>query len=302
MWRIEASRMNSTRQREQALKLPQLGKERTSYQPLHSRTSSRRSTLPKSLGSRESVARTPRLIGNRHQRTNTWPSVQYRLWLETSNLPYCPMQDRPSKDAVAWRAELSKAKKSGKAKVGIVRRPGRKSGLPKLDKEKRTEFSSQHIVHADQFIGDDGNYRNWFDAVDFSKPRDVPLSRLPSRMGRHSLEQYLELCHLERSATPVTAGTNRHGLDERPQPDSRPLSGMHCQMLQLRTRVRNPKISLDGRKSRTVKDREYQVVATSRGQFYRDALVAGHLLLSDVSPPLSPPDISPLCRRVHGIM
>ena len=298
MWRIEASRMSSARQREQGLKLPQLGKERSSCQPLHSRTSSRRSALPQSLGSRDSVANAPRLIGNRHQRTTTWPSVQYRLWLEASNLPYCPMQDRPSRDAVAWRAELSKAKKSN---AGIIRRPRGKGSLHKLDREKKLEVLSQRIVHVDRSV-DDGSSHNWFDAVDFSKPRDAVLSRLPSRMGRHSLEEYLEFCRLDRNTTPVNTVTESHCPTVRPQPLSRPQSGVHCQMLQLRTRVRNPKISLDGGKSRTVKGREFQMVATSKGQFYRDALVAGHLLLSDVSPPPSPPNISPQCRRVHSIL
>ena len=249
----------------------------------------------------------PRLKRIRGQRTATWPSVQYRLWLEASNLPCCPTVDRPGKDAATWKAELSKTQKSGKEGASIARRPHRKNGFPKPDKEKQPEgissqLSRHDVVYADRLLGNNSEPQNWFHAEDFSKPRDIPLSRLPSRMGRHSLEQYMGLCHLEKNTTPANVNTSagEHNPNEKPGSNPRPLSGMHCQMLQLRTRIRNPKIGADGRKSRNTKDRQYQVVATSKGQFYGNALIAGHLLFSDVSPPPSPPDISPLCRRMYS--
>ena len=224
------------------------------------------------------------------QRTLTWPSVRYRLWLEASDLPFYTIAERP---AVRDKQRSKPHKKRQSCEGNNIRT------LPNVSRKDRNTLkgdlnspkthphaeatilptlSSTLTVHRtvrpNESLSNQKAAQNSIDRFfTFSTPRSAHTPRLPSRMGRNSLDFFINTY----------------------QRDCQSISGVHCQLLQLNTLTRAPQ---DQKESLPSRERlQSEEVLRTRGSrktcIYRRVEAAR---LSDVSPPHSPPNLVPAYR------
>lgn len=138
-------------------------------------------------------------------RTETWPTKQFKVWLDTSNLPIPPPVHRGTlPPPPAGRKDVRKPKEMSATKADASYRTLKRQTETKLEKDRSSTGWHQQERAAN------------------SDPRGAGT---PSRMGRHSLFSYAnthpQMAGSERVSPWVTANTTQ-------------------KMMLLRTVVRNP--------------------------------------------------------------
>ena len=131
------------------------------------------------------------------QRTVTWPSLQYKLWIDTSNLSFhrLGLTMRPFSQALPSRRcsrNLSKQSAQQKISSSCGKQVGsERAGLSKEDTQivvgspEKWRVSSSHVTRRATESGNPSRQN--------TIPRElVSFPRLPSRMGRNSLESFLD--------------------------------------------------------------------------------------------------------------
>ena len=182
------------------------------------------------------------------KRTVTWPSIQYKLWLEASSLPYGGLQERVPCETRPPRRKDDRT----------TQKPGQRSGAQRP--ASREHDSNLQAVRRETPC-DSGR----------EESQRVGLTQLPSRMGQNSLESYLKNYQANGKF-----GSQKSVFTVNPL-TYRPVSGLHCQLLELRTHVRCP---------------THQHLAAVAQYPNRKLQQDVHPSLSDTSPPPSPPSLN----------
>ena len=182
--------------------------------------------------------------------TVTWPSIQYKLWLEASSLPYEGLQERvPCETRLPCRKDDRATQKP--------RHPSGTQRPPSGEHESKTNLQAVS--------------RETLCASGREEVRRLTLP--PSRMGQSSLESYLQSYQVNGKF-----GSQKSVFTVNPL-TYRPLSGLHCQLLELRTHTRCPT------------HHHHHLTADAQ---YPDRKLQQSVYppLSDTTPPSSPPSLN----------
>ena len=200
------------------------------------------------------------------KRTTTWPSERYHLWLGVSNLPVAPLRTESS--APGWRESRSGSlllPPVGPGSVAEEQPPGARRRPGFQARDMQTKSSPAHptsTLNSPQQHGHGAVYI---------------APRLPSRMGRNSLEHYEKMCaySLDRDVQKF--------LNQQTTPS------VYCQLLEVRSETRHPM----RRRLTTCQDQKGE----GGGRVWKDQqLTSTHgrtTTLSDVPPPASTPCLQP---------
>ena len=175
-------------------------------------------------------------------RTVTWPSIQYKLWLEASSLPYGGLPERVPCET-----------------------------RPPCRKDDRATQKPRHFSGAQRPASREHDSKTNLQAVSRETPCDSGREEvqrstlLPSRMGQRSLKSYLQSYQVNGNF-----GSQKSVFTVNPL-TYQPLSGLHCQLLELKTHTWCPT-------HHQYPDRKLQQSV--------------HPPLSDTSPPPSPPSLN----------
>ena len=294
-----------------SIKLPKLGlvssRVQTSHKtsPAASKPASRGSCKPKAretpktvsqvskealkLGTAKSRSRSPR----RRQRMVTWPSVQYRLWLEASNLPYhedlherhegahmkFETRTHPGREGHGKTTQPRCLNTQTPASARLLRTHKNVSGesLSKTSAELSPKVEGTDTP--DRWCSESSRERRKIELP--SRPGTT--ARLPSIMGQNTLENYLHSYEVDR-----VFGSRKVKFAVNPL-TYRPMSGLHCQLLELKTQTRQL-VSCRGDPSLDTPKPGYTL--RPRRRVSRSVIPC----LSDTSPPPSPPSLDSACK------
>ena len=244
-----------------------------------------------SLGTAKSRSRSPR----RRQRMVTWPSVQYRLWLEASNLPYHEdLHERHER--VHGNVETNTyprregCDKPTQPRCLDTQTPVRQARAHKQASGEHTSKPAGGLsLKAESSTLDGCNSVSSRIGREIELPlRPGTTARLPSIMGKNTLEHYLQSYEVDR-----VFGSQKTKFAINPL-TYRPKSGLHCQLLELRTHTRQPMSCRGGPSLST----DTLKSGDSFTPFRPSRRVPGsvHPCLADSSPPPSPPSLDSACR------
>ena len=182
-------------------------------------------------------------------RTVSWPSIQYKLWLEASSLPYGGLQERaPCKTRLPCRKD-----------DGAIQKPRHLSGAQRPASREHKSKTNLQAVSGETDSGRE-------------EVRRLGSTLLPSRMGQSSLESYLQSYQVNGKF-----GSQKSVFTVNPL-TYRPLSGLHCQLLELKTHTRCPT--------------HHHHLAADAQYPERKLQQSVHPPLSDTTPPPSPPSLN----------
>ena len=203
-----------------------------------------------------------RVTSSRKHRTNSWPTLRHRLWLDITDMPIHNLQqDNRLPTRSASRNVSRTITNENSVHVGV------------LDQWRVRESYSHHGADKQRSKQRPGTVRmRWKDInpststmSDRPSPADRPDSvafRLPSRMGPNTLESFLHYStHKDINTRPLSHHTDTNRL------------------LNLKTLSRNPMVH-----------RRTDSATTEGKRFHKQPDV--HYWLSDTSPPISPPSMS----------
>jgi hypothetical protein len=186
------------------------------------------------------------------QRTVTWPSLQYKVWIDTSNLSFHKLDfsNRPSCSPRQCARVLSRQD----TRKTVNSSHGRRIGSALLNKLEDTEFvigspekwcvSSSHVRKGSDIAVKRAEF-DYTRREKLTKPTSG-IPRLPSRMGKNSLNSFLNTSKEEKlSNLIVHARVESQNAKKRPPAESAasitsPLRDPRTGPLKLRAFVRNP--------------------------------------------------------------
>ncbi len=210
------------------------------------------------------------------QRTTTWPEVHYRMWLDISNLPVPSSYSHEQtlrKRTANWLDNGSPHRAGGAGeRVVCSNATPMQQGISLLKDRSINKPLDKHM----QSLAKQSVYLS-------SAPYGIVQPRTPhtvSRMGRNSLQAYT--VHHPDIPDPLKSSQGTSVIPQWSQ----------CPILQLKTHVRNP---LPPRKSFSFLPRR---VTSSLSVTAPDQSHLGVGRCSDISPPPSPPHLTPACRTV----
>lgn len=193
--------------------------------------------------------------------TNAWPSEQYRLWLGASNLPVAPLVERskgPRPHLLLPAVECASVAERELMPANTQRKKGELAEASR-DPYQQPATRGRVSSHAPQ--------------LDPTSPGAAPETlKLPSRMGRHSLEHYERMhCYTVDRAVLKLLNRRRH-------------PALHNQLLEVQSTVRHP----ERRTSTPASTRNKRKGQIRPREMARDRVRKRDSYYSDVSPPPSP--------------
>ena len=295
----------------------------------------------KSIGhfKRSNYKRTQSKPGSNRPQSTTWPSLQYNVWLDVSNLPLhfltndervtprtiIPLHSTlvpPSSSSGRRRQQIQDVLPTNVPLYGYHDNKESNdeivSNLPKLHISNRSTIKQRSQATPLRVGGGDHSWRvsssytakgrsedkyhakisgRKGSAVDRTPSLSISaVPRLPSRMGNNSLSMYLHqtMTLLQRNADTANTGNTRRHYGNEMSSLGRGLNGGQAQLMELKSLARNP--SVKRRQDTARQSQQRQVTMTSQSALDGIKVPHGEIVLSDVTPPPTPPTLEGVCK------